>query len=100
MNLLEQLRKGKKLKIKHPEYQFTIHADIKLDHRYLVAQNIKITLPQKASKGEKLLLKLVQIYCYDVLQDNFIRNVYESKEFHRLTDRLKKYETRNPLNER
>lgn len=56
----------------------------------LVVDSVKISLPQKASKGEKLLLKLVQIYCYDVLQNNLTREIYESKEFARLQDRIKK----------
>jgi len=90
LNLLEQLRTGKKiLKIKHPEYQFTINANLKLNNDLITVEGIKVSLPQKATKGEKLLLKLVQIYCYDVLQQNLIKEVYESKEFGKLQNRIK-----------
>lgn len=92
MNLLEQLKAGKKtLKLYHTDYKFTIKANMKLNNdNLLVVDSVKISLPQKASKGEKLLLKLVQIYCYDVLQNNLTREIYESKEFARLQDRIKK----------
>ena len=90
MNLLEQLKTGKKvLKLYHIDYKFTIKAKMKLDNDLLIVDSVKISLPQKASKGEKLLLKLVQIYCYDVLQTNLSREVYESKEFERLQNRIK-----------
>lgn len=90
MNLLEQLNTGKKvLKLYHTDYKFTIKANMKLDNDLLIVDSVKISLPQKASKGEKLLLKLVQIYCYDVLQQNLIKEVYESKEFGKLQNRIK-----------
>jgi hypothetical protein len=99
MKLLEQLKKGKKLKVKHPEYQFTINANLKLQNYALLVEGLKISLPQKANKGEKLLLKLVQIYCYDVLQNNLTSDVYASKEFIRLQNRVEN-EIRNSLDEK
>lgn len=99
MKLLEQLKNGKKLKIKHPDYQFTINAEVKLQKDELVIEGIKISLKQKANKGEKLLLKLVQIYCYDVLKNNLTIEVYKSEEFIKLQQRIRD-EIRNPLNER
>ena len=91
MKLLEQLRTGKKiLKLYHLEYKFTIKANLKLQGEFIIVDGVKISLPQKATKGEKLLVKLVQIYCYDVLQNNLIKDVYESKEFKRLQNRMKK----------
>jgi hypothetical protein len=91
VKLLEQLKTGKKvLKLFHIDYKFTIKANIKLDNESLIVDSVKISLPQRASKGEKLLLKLVQIYCYDVLQNNLIREIYKSQEFERLQNRIKK----------
>ncbi len=89
--LLEQLKIGKKIKFKHPEYAFIIHAELKMEDKdekptvYLE----KINLPQKAKKGEKLLLKLVNIYCFDVLCNNLLNDIVESKEYKKLLTQIK-----------
>lgn len=90
-NIVEQLRKGKAIKFKHPEYQFTINAELKLEEgkKEPTVKLGKIGLPIKASKGEKLLLKLVTIYCYDVLSNNLLNDVLESNEYKKIVDRLK-----------
>lgn len=82
-NLRDQLKAGKKIKVKHPEYAFTIHAELKMEDGKIepVIKLEKINLPQKAKKGEKLLLKLVNIYCFDVLCNNLLNDVVESKEY-------------------
>jgi hypothetical protein len=89
--LMEELKTGKKIKVKHPEYAFTIHCELKMEDRdekptvYLQ----KINLPQKATKGEKLLLKLVNIYCYDVLCNNLLNDIMESKEYKKILAQIK-----------
>ena len=89
--LLQDLRTGKKLKVKHPEYQFTINAMLKLEDGKIepTISSIKISLPQKANRGEKLLLKLVEIYCYDVLCTNLLDDVLTSKEYQKLMIKLR-----------
>jgi hypothetical protein len=80
---LEQLKLGKKIKVKHPEYGFTIHAELKLEVGIKEPQIYleKINLPMKATKGEKLLLKLVNIYCFEVLCNNLLHDIVGSKEY-------------------
>jgi hypothetical protein len=89
---LRELKIGKKIKIKHPEYQFTINAIIKFEEnkREPLITIEKVSLPQKANRGEKLLLKLVQIYCYDVLATNLTKDVLESKEYEKLMEKARK----------
>ena len=86
VNLREQLRKGKTIKVKHPEYAFTIHAQLKLEDGKTepTIKLEKINLPQKAQKGEKLLLKLVHIYCFDVLCNNLLDDVVKSQEYQKV----------------
>jgi hypothetical protein len=88
--LLKELKIGKKIKVKHREYEFTINATIKLQDNEPLVTIEKISLPQKANRGEKLLLKLVQIYCYDVLTGNLIKDVLESEEYNKWMNRTKK----------
>ena len=91
MNLLEQLKNGKKIKVKHPDYAFTIHAFLKMEEGK-DEPTIRlecINLPTKASKGEKLLLKLVHIYCFDILCNNLLNDVRESKEYRKIVDGLR-----------
>lgn len=86
MTILEQLKTGKKIKVKHPSYGFTIHASLKLEDNN-AAPTIRldsVNLPKKASKGEKLLHKLVHIYCFDVLCNNLIDDVAKSLEYQKL----------------
>lgn len=89
VDLLEQLREGKKIKVKHPEYAFTIHAELKLVGAEPVLKLEKINLPQKANKGEKLLLKLVNIYCFDVLCNNLLNDVMESVEYKKIMNSIR-----------
>lgn len=90
--LLQDLRNGKKLKIKHPEYQFTINALLKMEDGKTEPSisGLSVSLPQKANRGEKLLLKLVQIYCYDVLCNNLHSEVVKSTEYQKLMAKLGK----------
>lgn len=83
-DLLEQLKVGKKIKVKHLEYGFTIHAELKMEGKEPSVKLEKVNLPQKAKKGEKLLLKLVNIYCFDVLCNNLLNDVIESKEYKKI----------------
>jgi hypothetical protein len=48
----------------------------------------RINLPTKASKGEKLLLKLVYIYCFDILCNNLLNDVRESKEYKKIIEQV------------
>ena len=90
IDLLEQLRSGKKIKVKHPEYGFTIHAELKVnDKNEPLLKMEKVNLPQKAKKGEKLLLKLVHIYCFDVLCNNLLNDVMNSKEYRKVMEGVK-----------
>jgi len=91
ISLRDQLKTGKKIKVKHPEYAFTIHAELKMeDGKTDPAIKLeKINLPQKAKKGEKLLLKLVNIYCFDVLCNNLLNDVVESKEYKKIVHELR-----------
>lgn len=79
----EQLKTGKKIKVKHPDYKFTIHAELRLENGLKEPQVYleKISLPVKATKGEKLLFKLVNIYCFEVLCNNLLNDIVESKEY-------------------
>jgi hypothetical protein len=81
---LATLRAGRKLRVKHSDLNLYINAMVKLDNANLVLDSLKISLPQKASKLEKLLLKLVQIYCNDVLINNMYNEVLTSKEYQKL----------------
>lgn len=90
-NLLEQLRVGKSIRVKHPEYGFSIHAKLKLEdgHPEPTVTLEKINTPQKAGKAEKLLLKLVHIYCFDVLCNNLLNDVVASKEYQKIIQGMK-----------
>jgi hypothetical protein len=82
--LLEQLKAGKKIvTVKHPEYNFIMKAKMKLEEgqNAPAIASIKISLPKKAGKGEKLLLKLVEMYCYDVLRGNLVDSIQNSPEY-------------------
>lgn len=87
--LKEELKVGKKIKMKHPDYAFTIHAEMKMEDGCAPTLKVeKINLPQKAKKGEKLLLKLVNIYCFEVLCNNLLNDVTESKEYKKIIAQL------------
>lgn len=87
----DQLMLGKKIRVKHPDYKFTIHAKLKLEDGLKEPQVYleKINLPTKATKGEKLLLKLVNIYCFEVLCNNLLNDIIESKEYKKVIAQLK-----------
>lgn len=84
--LLESLRVGRKLRVKHPILNLYINTNVKLDNSNLVLDPFKITLPQKATKLEKLLFKLVQIYCNDVLTNNLTNDILNSKEYQKIQE--------------
>jgi len=83
VNLRDQLRVGKTIKVKHPVYAFTIHALVKIEDGKAepTIKLEKINLPQKANKSEKYLLKLAQIYCFDVMCNNLLGDVLNSLEY-------------------
>jgi hypothetical protein len=83
VNLRDQLKAGKTIKVKHPVYAFTIHALVKMeDGKDMPTIKLsKINLPQKANKAEKYLLKLAQIYCFDVMCNNLLDDVLNSLEY-------------------
>lgn len=91
VNLKDQLRKGKKIKVKHPEYAFTIHAELKLedDKTEPTIKFQKVNLPQTAKRGEKYLLKLVHIYCFDVMCNNLMDTVLNSREYQKIIGGLR-----------
>jgi len=78
---LASLKSGKKLRVKHPDLDLYINASVKLTNTDLTVDSLKISLPQKASKLEKLLLKLVQIYCNDVLVNNMYNELMKSEQY-------------------
>lgn len=84
--LLDQLTRGKKIKVKHSVFAFTIHAELKLEDGKTepTIKLEKVNLPQKATKGEKYLLKLANIYCFDVMCQNMLNDVLESKEYKKI----------------
>ena len=82
--MLESLRIGKKLRVKHPDLNIYINVKVKLENANLTLDSLKISLPKKASKLEKLLLKLVQIYCNDVLVNNMYNGVLTSNEYQKI----------------
>lgn len=82
--ITEQLLTGKQIKFKHSEYQFTITATLRLENNEIVIDKVKIGLPVKASKGEKLLLKFAQIYCYDVLCNNLQESIVASLPYQKI----------------
>jgi hypothetical protein len=90
-NLLEELKTGKRIRVKHPEYAFTIHAELKLENENQdpAVKVVAINLPTKAGKGEKLLLKLAHIYCFDVLCENLLNDVVNSREYLKLIGRIR-----------
>jgi hypothetical protein len=89
-SLVEQLKQGKSIKVKHPQYDFTIHAELKLEDGKPQVYLNKIGLPRKSNKRDKLLLKLVEIYCYDVLCNNLLGDVLNSREYLKVIEQLNK----------
>lgn len=81
---LASLRNGKELRVKHPVFNLSIKGNVKLVGNSLVVDGLKISLPQKATKLEKLLMKLVQIYCSDVLLNNLSNDFINSPEYNKL----------------
>ena len=72
----------KKIRFTHPDLKIIIKAEIDCDTKTI--NKINFGLPKKASKLEKLLLKFAEIYCYDVLRNNFHNTILQSKEYQRL----------------
>lgn len=91
VNLREQLKKGKTIKVKHPQYNFTIHAILKMEEGQTepTVKFHKVNLPKKAQRGEKYLLKLVQIYAFDVMANNLLDDVLRSREYQKVLYGLK-----------
>ncbi len=59
----------KNIRITHPELPLIIKAGLDWQNGVVIT-NVKFGLPTKASKLEKLLLKYIEIYCYDVFRNN------------------------------
>ncbi len=89
--LREQLKRGKMIKVKHPEYAFTIHAELKMEDGQTepAVKFHKVNLPAAANRGEKYLLKLVQIYAFDVMAQNLLDSVLASKEYQKVLATLR-----------
>ena len=75
----------KTIRFTHPELKLIIKAD--LDDGAAIT-TIKLSLPRKATKLEKLLLKFVEIYCYDQLRNNLHNAVLESKEYQKAAAKM------------
>lgn len=74
----------KLLRLKHSELQLIIKAQIDCSGKEPLIKEIKFGLPTKASKLEKYLLKLTNIYAYDVIRYHMAQFVEDSLEFKRL----------------
>lgn len=90
-NLREQLRRGKMIKVKHPEYAFTIHAELKMEDGQSepTVKFHRVNLPTAAKRGEKYLLKLVQIYAFEVMAQNLLDSVLTSQEYQKVLANLR-----------
>lgn len=73
----------KTIRFTHPDYPLIVKADLEWENNEVVIKKIKFGLPTKASKLEKLLLKYVEIYCFDVLRNNMYNIVVESGEYNK-----------------
>lgn len=75
-----------KIRVKHPELNIIIHAQLDNELKLNV---VKFGLPKKATKLEKLLLKFVEIYSYDVLRNNFHDYIINSVEYEKVCKKMK-----------
>jgi len=75
---------NKTIKLKDPVYGLILRADIDLESDQVKIPSIKLSLPKKASKLEKLLLKYTEIYAYDMIRNNFYDTIVQSKEYQKL----------------
>jgi uncharacterized protein (DUF2132 family) len=71
----------KSIRFTHPDYALIVKADLEWENDEVLIKAIDFGLPIKASKLEKLLLKYVEIYCYDVLRNNMHIAVLQSKPY-------------------
>jgi hypothetical protein len=77
----------KTLRINHPEFGLIIKANLEASGEI---KQLNFSLPRKATKLEKLLLKYVEIYSYDVLRNNMYNVVLESKEYTKFLGKARK----------
>lgn len=68
------------IKTKHPDLNLIIKVDVDGNTPPDVSK-IKFGLPVKASKLEKFLLKMVEIYSFDVLRNNMYDTLINSPEY-------------------
>jgi hypothetical protein len=68
------------IRTKHPVLQLIIKAEVEPGQSPDMSK-ITFGLPTKASKLEKFLLKLVEIYSYDVLRNNMYDTLINSPEY-------------------
>lgn len=73
----------KTIRFTHPEYPLIIKADLEWENGTAVIKEINFGLPQKANKLEKLLLKFVEIYCFDQFRNNMYNVIQESNEYNK-----------------
>ena len=71
----------KSIRFTHPEYPLIVKADLEWENNDAVIKKISFGLPTKANKLEKLLLKYVEIYCFDVFRSNMYNTILESLEY-------------------
>jgi hypothetical protein len=77
----------KTIRFTHPDYPLIVKADLEWENNDAVVKAIKFGLPTKATKLEKLLLKYVEIYCFDVLRNNMYNVVVESAEYKKFVNK-------------
>lgn len=68
------------IRTKHPELGLIIKAEVEGDTPPDLSK-ITFGLPTKASKLEKFLLKMVEIYSFDVLRNNMYDTLINSPEY-------------------
>lgn len=71
----------KTIRFTHPDYPLIVKADLEWENGSAVIKAINFGLPQKANKLEKLLLKFVEIYCFDQFRNNMYNVIAESNEY-------------------
>lgn len=80
----------KQLRIHNKEYGLILKATVSWSRDQAEPTiDVKIGLPRKATRLEKLLLKFVQIYCYDEFCQNMRNLVKQSPEYCRWESNLK-----------
>jgi hypothetical protein len=78
--------KLKIVRVKHPELQLIVKAEVLCEEeKEPVIKAIRFGLPIKASKLEKYLLQLAEIYAYDVIRTQMTSLITQSAEFQKLS---------------